>query len=82
MTKADLIEEVSHAVEMSRRKSAVIVESILESIVKALHSGDKVEIRGFGGFPHAPSPASHRAQPEDWGSSRGAREEDPLLQAE
>ena len=50
MTKADLIEEVSHAVEMSRRKSAVIVESILDSIVKALHSGDKVEIRGFGGF--------------------------------
>ena len=50
MSKADLIEEVSHAVEMSRRKSAVIVESILESIVKALHSGDKVEIRGFGGF--------------------------------
>jgi integration host factor subunit beta len=50
MTKADLIEEVSDAVEMSRRKSAVIVESILDSIVKALHSGDKVEIRGFGGF--------------------------------
>jgi len=50
MSKADLIEEVSHAVEMSRGKSAVIVESILESIVKALHSGDKVEIRGFGGF--------------------------------
>ena len=50
MTKADLIEEVSGAVEMTRKESEVIVESILDSIVKALHSGDKVEIRGFGGF--------------------------------
>jgi integration host factor subunit beta len=50
MTKADLIEEVSDAVEMTRKESEVIVESILDSIVKALHSGDKVEIRGFGGF--------------------------------
>jgi integration host factor subunit beta len=50
MTKADLIEEVSDGVEMTRKESEVIVESILDSIVKALHSGDKVEIRGFGGF--------------------------------
>ena len=50
MTKADLIEEVSRVVEMTRKESEVIVESIFDSIVKALHSGDKVEIRGFGGF--------------------------------
>ena len=50
MTKADLIEEVSGVVEMTRKESEVIVESILDSIVKALHSGDKVEIRGFGVF--------------------------------
>src|SRR6266851_9855554 len=50
MTKADLIEEVSGAVEMTRKESEVIVESILDSIVKALRSGDKVEIRGFGSF--------------------------------
>jgi nucleoid DNA-binding protein len=35
---------------MTRKESEVIVESILDSIVKALHSGDKVEIRGFGVF--------------------------------
>lgn len=50
MTKADLIEEVSRAVEMSRKDSEVIVETIFESIVKALRSSDKIEIRGFGSF--------------------------------
>src|SRR3990170_7314039 len=50
MTKADLIEDVSRAVEMSRKDSEVIVETIFESIVKSLRSGDKIEIRGFGSF--------------------------------
>ena len=50
MTKADLIEEVSRAVEMTRKDSELIVETIFESIVKALRSSDKIEIRGFGSF--------------------------------
>ena len=50
MTKADLIEEVSRVVEMTRKDSEVIVESIFDSVVKSLRSGDKIEIRGFGSF--------------------------------
>lgn len=50
MTKADLIEEVSRVVEMTRKDSEVIVETIFESIVRSLRSGDKIEIRGFGSF--------------------------------
>lgn len=50
MTKADLIEEVSRAVEMSRKDSEVILETIFGSIVKSLQAGDKIEIRGFGSF--------------------------------
>ena len=50
MAKADLIEEVSRVVEMTRKESEVIVESIFDSIVKALRGGDKIEIRGFGSF--------------------------------
>src|SRR2546422_5246674 len=50
MTKADLIEEVSRVVEMTRKESEVIVESIFDSIVKSLRNGDKIEIRGFGSF--------------------------------
>ncbi len=50
MTKADLIEEVSRVVEMTRKDSEVIVESIFDSIVRSLRTGDKIEIRGFGSF--------------------------------
>ena len=50
MTKAELIEDVARAVEMSRKDSEIIVETIFESIVKSLRAGDKVEIRGFGSF--------------------------------
>ncbi len=50
MTKADLIEEVSRVVEMTRKESEVIVEAIFDSIVRALREGDKIEIRGFGSF--------------------------------
>ena len=50
MTKADLIEEVSRVVEMTRRDSEVIVDSIFDSIVRSLRINDKIEIRGFGSF--------------------------------
>jgi len=50
MTKADLIDEVSRVVEMTRKDSEVIVEAIFESIVRSLKTGDKIEIRGFGSF--------------------------------
>ena len=50
MTKAELIEDVSRAVEMSRKDSEVIVETIFESIVKSLRAGDRIEVRRFGSF--------------------------------
>ena len=50
MTKADLIEEVSRLAELTRKDSEIIVETIFDSVVRALRSGDKIEIRGFGSF--------------------------------
>jgi integration host factor subunit beta len=50
MTKAELIEEVSRVVEMTRKESEVIVDAIFASVVRALRAGDKIEIRGFGSF--------------------------------
>jgi integration host factor subunit beta len=50
MTKAELIEEVSKVVEMTRKDSEMIVETIFDSIVNSLHKGEKIEIRGFGSF--------------------------------
>ena len=50
LTKADLIEEVLRVTELPRKESETIVETIFESIILALQSGDKIEIRGFGSF--------------------------------
>ena len=50
MTRADLTEQVYQAVQMPRKESDVVVCAMFDSIVRALRSGDKVEIRGFGSF--------------------------------
>jgi integration host factor subunit beta len=50
LTKADLIEEVLRITELPRKESETIVETIFDSIIESLQSGDKIEIRGFGSF--------------------------------
>ncbi|MCZ7585781.1 MAG: integration host factor subunit beta [Deltaproteobacteria bacterium] len=51
MTKSDLIAKVADHIPGSRRKDAdVIVNTIFDSMVEALASGDRIEIRGFGSF--------------------------------
>lgn len=50
MTKADLVEQVTALGDLTRRDSEVIVETIFSSVITALQSGDKIEIRGFGSF--------------------------------
>ena len=50
MTKADLVEKVTGLGDLTRRDGEVIVETIFSSVIGALQSGDKIEIRGFGSF--------------------------------
>jgi len=50
VTKADLIEEVTRIAELPRKESELVVETIFDSIISALQTSDKIEIRGFGSF--------------------------------
>lgn len=50
MTKADLVEEVSRVSELTKKDAELIVETVFQSVIHALHAGDKVELRGFGSF--------------------------------
>ena len=50
MTKADLVERVTSLGDLTRRDGEVIVDVLFDSVIGALKSGDKVEIRGFGSF--------------------------------
>lgn len=50
MTKADLIDELSSVLGLSRKDAETTVEAIFDSVVRALRNGDKIEIRGLGSF--------------------------------
>ena len=50
MTKAELVEEVSKAAELTKKDSEVIVDEVFKNIIQALNRGDKIELRGFGSF--------------------------------
>ena len=50
MTKAELVDEVARNSDLSKKDAEVIVQTVLDSIVDSLKSGEKVELRGFGSF--------------------------------
>ncbi|HET9086868.1 MAG TPA: HU family DNA-binding protein, partial [Acidobacteriaceae bacterium] len=50
MTKADLVVDVMRLGDLTRTDAETIIETIFDSVVGALRSGDKIEIRGFGSF--------------------------------
>jgi len=51
MTKSVLIEKVAEKVEgLTRNQTEIVVETVFESVKKALMQGEKIEIRGFGNF--------------------------------
>ena len=47
---AALSEQVAHAADLTKKRAAIIVDTLFGSIAEALHQGEKVEIRGFGSF--------------------------------
>src|SRR6202046_3475818 len=50
MTKADLVDRVTALGDLTRRDGEIIVDVLFDSVIGALKSGDKIEIRGFGSF--------------------------------
>jgi integration host factor subunit beta len=50
MTKAELVEDVAKATELTKKESERLVELVFESIVETLNQGEKIELRGFGSF--------------------------------
>jgi integration host factor subunit beta len=50
MTKAELVDQVANAADLTKKHSEIIVNTLFDSIVKALERGDKIELRGFGSF--------------------------------
>lgn len=50
MTKAEIVEKASAAIDLPKRKGEVVVNEVLQCIIDALADGDRVDLRGFGSF--------------------------------
>lgn len=50
MTKAELVEDVAEAAELTKKDAERLVELVFESIIETLNHGEKIELRGFGSF--------------------------------
>ena len=50
LTKAALVEQVADATGLTKKRTAIIVDTVFGNIAEALQHGEKVELRGFGSF--------------------------------
>ena len=50
MTKAELVEEVSEKTGLPKKQAEIVVNTVFESIVDTLKTGERIELRGFGSF--------------------------------
>ena len=50
MTKAELVEKVSGQINLTKKQTELIVNTVFQSITESLSEGKKVELRGFGSF--------------------------------
>ena len=50
MTKAELVERVATQIDLTKKQTEIIVNTLFQSITDSLGQGDKVELRGFGSF--------------------------------
>ena len=50
MNKADLIEAVAEAADLSKAQAGRAVEALVDAVTGALKKGDQVSIVGFGSF--------------------------------
>ena len=50
MIKLDIINEVVNRTGITKTKAELAVETVFESMKKALATGDRIELRGFGVF--------------------------------
>jgi nucleoid DNA-binding protein len=50
MTKQQLIEKVAAKTQLSKSQVEMTLDSVLEQIVEALQTNERVDLRGFGSF--------------------------------
>ncbi|MFE4850869.1 HU family DNA-binding protein, partial [Streptomyces sp. NPDC056689] len=63
MNKAQLVEAIADKVG-GRQQAADAVDAVLDAIVRAVVSGDRVSVTGFGSFEKVDRPARYARNPQ------------------
>lgn len=50
MTKAEIVDEISKATGLTKIETKAVVDGVFASIIGAIASGKRIELRGFGVF--------------------------------
>ena len=50
MNKIDIVNQLSEQIPLNQKVAKIVVDTIIDSIKKAIVEGERVEIRGFGSF--------------------------------
>ena len=64
MTKADLAEKIHTNTGLSKKDSAVMMESVFELIKVSLEAGEDIKISGFGSFTVSQKAARRGRNPQ------------------
>ncbi len=50
MVKHDIVDEVVNRTGLSKTRAEIAVETVFETMKRSMERGERVELRGFGGF--------------------------------
>ncbi len=64
MNKADLVDRISGACDMSKTQAASAIDTAVDSITAALKKGDRVALIGFGTFSVSQRKARNGRNPQ------------------
>ena len=80
MNKAQLVEAIADKVG-GRQQAAEAVDAVLDAIVRATVSGDRVSVTGFGSFEKVDRPARYARNPQTGERVRGKKTSVPRFRA-
>ena len=64
MNKADLVDKISGACEISKAQATTAIDTAVDSITSALRKGDRVALIGFGTFSVSQRKARNGRNPQ------------------
>ncbi len=52
MTKADIVDQIAKATGLTKIETKAVVDGVFATIINAVSSGKRIELRGFGVYKH------------------------------